>query len=89
LLTASSAAAVGLAGCGGGGAPRLAHADAAPLIALAHRIAHEPSCAQAHDIARLRKRAIALVNAHRVPDELQEPMMSGVAALAAEAPRCR
>ncbi len=85
-LTACSAAL--LAGCGGGGSPTLARADAAPLIALAHRVPGEDSCAQARDIRSLRSRAIALVNAGRVPGELQEPLMSGVAALAEQMPVC-
>jgi len=51
------------------------------LVALAHQIAGERGCAQSRDIARLRSKAIALVNAGRVPDDLQEPMLSGVAAL--------
>jgi hypothetical protein len=58
------------------------------LIALTDRIVHEGACAQARDIAALRARAIALVNARRVPDALQEPLMSGVSALAAEEPAC-
>lgn len=89
LTACSVAAALAAAGCGGGrGTPRLERSDAAPLIALAHRIPHEGACAQARDIALLRRRAIALVNARRVPAELQEPMMSGVTALGADAPVC-
>lgn len=80
------AAAVLLAGCGGGGGAHLRAADANRLIALAHRIGHESACAQAHDVPQLRARAIALVNAQRVPAELQEPLLSGVAAL--QAPLC-
>ena len=75
-----------LAGCGGGGGAHLRAADANRLIALAHRIGHEGGCAQAHDVPQLRARAIALVNAHRVPAELQEPLLSGVDAL--QAPLC-
>jgi hypothetical protein len=86
------AAALALAGCGGGGGaergPRLGRADAAPLILLAHRIAHEGACAQGRDIRRLTAGAIALVNARRVPGELAEPLMSGVNALAEQAPPC-
>jgi hypothetical protein len=77
-----------LAGCGGNGTPKLHRSDAAGLIALARRIAREGACGQAHDIPLLRRRAIALVNARRVPDELQEPLMSGVAALAEQTPVC-
>ena len=68
--------------------PRLAQADAAPLAALAGRIAIEPSCAQARDIRTLHRRAIAFVNERRVPAALQEPFLSGFAALAEESPRC-
>ena len=71
-----------LAGCGGAGAPKLAHADAAPLIALAHRIATEDGRSRARDIPRLRERVIALINAGRVPAKLQEPLASDVNALA-------
>jgi hypothetical protein len=84
-LTASSGI---VAGCGSSGSPKLAHADGAALITLAHRIAHEDACAQARDIPRLRTRAIALVNAGKVPAELQEPLMSAVGALGAEQPLC-
>jgi hypothetical protein len=77
-------------GCGGHRAsvPNLARADATPLAALAGRIAFEGSCAQARDIRTLHRRAIALVNAKRVPAALQEPFLSGFAALADEAPKC-
>jgi hypothetical protein len=77
-----------LVGCGGRAEPRLDRADAARLIALAHRIAGEGACAQAHDIPRLQARATALVNAHRVPASLQEPLMSGVGALGEQTPMC-
>jgi hypothetical protein len=81
-------AALVVAGCGGRSEPRLDRADAAQLIALAHRIAGEGACAQARDIPRLRARATALVNADRVPAELQEPLMSGIGALGEQAPMC-
>lgn len=83
-------AAVLLAGCGGGngGAPQLARRDTAPLITLADRISREAPCAQARDIRALSRRMIALVNAHRVPPALQEPMSSGVNALVAQTPPC-
>ena len=84
-LTACSAAL--LAGCGGG-TPKLHRADGVSLAALAHRVPGEGACAQARDIRALRRRAIALVNAGRVPAELQEPLMSGVAALADQMPVC-
>ncbi|MGH3001621.1 MAG: hypothetical protein ACRDM1_02955 [Gaiellaceae bacterium] len=77
-----------LAGCGGEAAPRLAHADAAPLLALSRRIAGEGPCAQARDIETLRRRTVALVNAKHVPAALQDPLMSGVNALAEELPPC-
>jgi hypothetical protein len=69
-----------LAGCGGGG-PHLARQDAAPLITLADRIAREAPCAQARDIRALRARRTALINAHRIPSALQDPLSSGVNAL--------
>ena len=84
-FTACSAA---VAGCGSAGSPKLEHVDGAALIALSHRIAGEGACAQARDISRLRARAIALVNAGKVPAELQEPLMSAVGALGAEQPLC-
>jgi len=77
-----------VAGCGSNGSPKLEHADGAALIALAHRIADEGSCAQARDIPRLRAQAIALVNAGKVPPDLQEPLMSAVGALGAQQPLC-
>jgi hypothetical protein len=77
-----------LAGCGAASRPRLEHADAAALIALAGRIASEGACAQANDIPKLHARAVALVNARRVPQALQEPLLSAVNALAAESPVC-
>ena len=76
------------AGCGSASPPKLVRADAAPLIALTHRIAAETGCTQARDIHRLRTEAIALVNRGRVPQALQEPMLSGVEALAELAPSC-
>jgi hypothetical protein len=66
----------------------LDRSDAAALIALAHRVPDEGVCAQSRDIRALRQRAIALVNAGRVPTELQEPLMSGVGALADQTPVC-
>jgi hypothetical protein len=70
-----------LAGCGSGGGPRLEHADGAALISLAHRIAGEGADGRARDIPKLRRRAIGLVNAKRVPQELQEPLLSMVNAV--------
>lgn len=69
-------------------APTLARADAQPLAALATRISHEGACAQRRDIQTLQQRAVSLVNARRVPEDLQEPLMSGVSALTADTPPC-
>jgi hypothetical protein len=78
-----------VAGCGGSkGPPKLDHADAAPLVALAHRIAREGSCGQARDIPQLQRQVIALVNTGRVADGLREPLTSAANALAELAPRC-
>jgi hypothetical protein len=76
-----------LAGCGSSNGPKLEHADGAALAVIARRIADEPRSARARDIARLQARAIALVNARRVPAELQEPFLSAVNALAAGRPQ--
>jgi hypothetical protein len=83
LLTACS-------GCGGHGAPTAAlrRSDAAPLIALARRIEHEGGCAQRRDIALLRRRTAELVDARRVPNELQHSLVRGVDTLVADAPLC-
>jgi hypothetical protein len=70
-----------VAGCGSNGGPKLAHADGAALTNLVHRIAGESRPARTRDIGRLQARAIALVNARRVPAELQEPLLSAVNAL--------
>jgi hypothetical protein len=84
-LTACSA----LAGCGDGPKPpALARADAAPLAALARRIAAEGPCAQRRDIRLLQQHAEQLVNARRVPAALEDTLMSGVNALAADSPPC-
>jgi hypothetical protein len=68
--------------------PTIARADAGPLAALATRIAGEGACAQRRDIATLQQRAVKLVNARRVPEQLQEQLLGGVNALAADAPPC-
>jgi hypothetical protein len=75
-----------LAGCGSSGDPKLEHVDGVGLMSLTHRIAGEQGAARARDIARLEARAIALVNRRRVPDELQEQLLSAVNALGAERP---
>jgi hypothetical protein len=62
--------------------------DARPLVALANRISNERACAQRRDIRLLQQRAVNLVNARRVPTDLQDPLMSGVNALAADTPPC-
>jgi hypothetical protein len=77
-----------LAGCGGGGGPHLARQDAAPLITLADRISREAPCAQARDIRALSALRTKLVNEHKVPSALQDPLSSGVNALAALTPPC-
>jgi hypothetical protein len=71
-----------VAGCGGKSTPKLDRAEAAPLIVLAHRIAHEGGGGRARDIPRLQRRVIALINSGRVPGELQEPLSSAANALA-------
>ncbi len=76
-----------LAGCGES-TPKLGHDDAAELIRLTDAIASEGSCAQARDISAVSARAIQLVNQGRVPAALQEPLLSGVNALAAHHPSC-
>jgi hypothetical protein len=86
---AAAVAAASLAGCGGKDAARLEHADGAPLIALANRIAGEHGCAQARDILALQARAISLINRGRVAPDLQETFLSRVNALAAGTDRCR
>jgi hypothetical protein len=88
LVAPALALVVILAGCGGNHQPRIAHDDASQLIALTDRIASEGACAQAHDIPDVSSRAIRLVNQGRVPAELQEPLLTGVNALAAHHPRC-
>jgi hypothetical protein len=84
----SSALAVVLTGCGDDPQPRLAHADAAQLIALTDRIPREDACAQTRDIAGVSARAVQLVNSGRVPADLQEPLLAAVNALAAHTPSC-
>ncbi len=68
-----------LAGCGSG--PKLEHADGAALRALAHRIAGEGAAGRARDIPKLRRRAIGLINAKRIPAKLQEPLLGKVNAV--------
>ncbi|MFL5964434.1 MAG: hypothetical protein ACJ757_16250 [Gaiellaceae bacterium] len=77
-----------LAGCDGGGTPHLAREDAAPLITLADRISREAPCAQARDIRALGALRIKLINAHKVPSALQDPLSSGVNGLVALTPPC-
>jgi hypothetical protein len=77
-----------LAGCGGSTAPKLARGDASPLIALAHRVAHEGTCGQSRDIPKLQRRVIALINSGRIPAALQEPLSSAANALAEVRPAC-
>jgi hypothetical protein len=75
------------AGCGSH-TDRLARADVAPLIALAHQIAGESACAQKRDLVTVRARAIALVNRDAVPSDLQEQFLAGVNDLADRTPAC-
>ena len=76
-----------LAGCGSSG-PHLARRDAAPLITLADKIAREGACAQARDIRALSALRLQIINAHKVPTALQEPLSSGVNALVAQTQPC-
>jgi len=76
-----------LIGCGSAG-PRLERSDAAPLIALTHRIAHERGCAQGRDARALRVEATRIVNTGRVPAELLEPLSSAVNVLVADTATC-
>jgi hypothetical protein len=70
-----------VAGCGSNNGPKLERGDGAALIALAHRIAGEGARGRSRDIPRLRNRAIDLINARKVPAELQEPLLSMVNAV--------
>ena len=83
-LTACSA----LAGCGSNSQVSISRTDAAPLAALARKIAAEGPCAQRRDIAQLRQQAYALVSRRRLPSSLANPFVSGVNALTADAPPC-
>ena len=93
-MLALSAALAALAGCGGHASrpePRLAHRDAARLVALARQVARDaPSdgCAAHRDLAALSSQAHALVAAGRVPLRLRAPLLAGIAAVAADAPAC-
>ena len=73
-----------VAGCGSDNRPKLEHADGASLISLAHRIAGEGAAGRARDVPMLRDRTIALINARRVPANLQEPLLSMVNAVGVE-----
>jgi hypothetical protein len=81
------AAALLLSGCGDEG-PHMSRLDATSLITVVRRIPGEAACAQTRDIRLLQRRAVALVNARRVPPRLQESLMSGVNALTEVAPVC-
>jgi hypothetical protein len=87
-VVAALAFTAALSGCGDQKAPRLARTDAAPLVALSHRIAAEGACAQARDIRKLRRSAAVLVNANRVPHSLEPALVAGVKALADRTPPC-
>ncbi|HVV59342.1 MAG TPA: hypothetical protein VHC45_13365 [Gaiellaceae bacterium] len=87
MLAASSA--VALAGCGGHRTPALDRTDAHRLIALANHVAAaKGGCAQQRAIDRVQSEAARLVNARRVPPELQESLVSAVNALVADQPTC-
>jgi hypothetical protein len=73
-----------VAGCGSDERPKLEHTDGAALISLVHGIAGEDANSRARDIPRLRDRAIALINAKKVPPDLQEPLLSMVNAVGVE-----
>lgn len=77
-----------VAGCGSHKPPTLARADAAPLVALSHRIAAEGPCAQARDIRKLQQSAALLILAERVPHSLEPTLVAGVKALADRTPPC-
>jgi hypothetical protein len=77
-----------VSGCGDQKAPHLARTDAAPLVALSHRIATEGACAQARDIRKLQRSAALLVDAKRVPHSLEPTLVAGVQALAGHTPPC-
>jgi hypothetical protein len=66
----------------------MARQDAAPLIQLTDKISREGACAQARDIRALSVLRTKLVNAHKVPSALQEPLSSGVNALVVQTPLC-
>jgi urease gamma subunit len=70
-----------VAGCGSHGGPKLEHEDGVALISLVHRITNEGADGRARDIPELRDRAIALINAKKVPADLQEPLLSMVNAI--------
>ena len=53
-------------------------------MSLAGRIVDEGAAGRARDIPRLRDRAVALINARRVPAKLQEPLLSKVNAVGVE-----
>jgi hypothetical protein len=78
----------GLVGCGQTPRPRLPSADASQLIAMTRKIAGENACGQSQDIPKLQAQALRLINERRVPEALQEPLLSGVQALAAQTPVC-
>jgi hypothetical protein len=88
------AAAAITAGCGGHARraePQLARGDAAQLVSLARRVAQDApadGCAAKRDIAALSAKAHALVAAGRVPVRLRAQLLTGVAAVEADAPAC-
>jgi hypothetical protein len=87
-VVAAVAFAAAVAGCGSHTTPRLAQVDAAPLVALSHRIAAEGPCAQGRDIRKLQQTAALLVDAQRIPHSLEPTLVAGVQALANRTPPC-
>ena len=90
MLSASSL----LTACGGHAnrsEPRLPRSDAAQLIVLARAVARDAKtdgCTARSEIDALSAKARELVSNGRVPLRLRAPLLSGVDALAAEAPAC-
>jgi hypothetical protein len=88
-ISAAAVIAAVLSGCGASTAPpRVARADAAPLLVLSHRIVGETACAQARDIRTLQRRALRLADANRIPPPLEPTLLAGVRALGARTPPC-
>ncbi|HZT16649.1 MAG TPA: hypothetical protein VFA19_11940 [Gaiellaceae bacterium] len=88
-LTVSLAACSAASGCGdAAGPPAIARSDAAPLVALARRVASDQPCAARRDVRLLERRAAALARSGRLPAELARPLTAAVTSLAADTPPC-